>query len=33
VLFGTEFRVLEAELPVAAEQIRQKMLERARASS
>ena len=33
VLFGTEFRVLEAELPAAAEQIRQKMLERAGASS
>jgi voltage-gated potassium channel len=29
VLFGTEFRVLEAELPSAAEQIKQKMLERA----
>jgi voltage-gated potassium channel len=28
VLFGTEFRVLEAELSAAAEQIRQKMLER-----
>ena len=33
VLFGTEFRVLEAELPAAAEQITQKMLERAGASS
>ena len=32
VLFGTAFRVLEAELPAAAEQIEQKMLERAAAS-
>jgi len=30
VLFGTEFRVLESELPAAAERIRQKMLERSR---
>jgi voltage-gated potassium channel len=29
VLFGTEFRRLETELPAAAEQIRQKMAERA----
>ena len=29
VLFGTEFRVLESELPAAADQIRQKMTERA----
>ncbi len=29
VLFGTEFRVLEAELPETAERIREKMLERA----
>ena len=29
VLFGTEFRVLEAELPETAERIRAKMLERA----
>jgi CRP-like cAMP-binding protein len=29
VLFGTEFRKLENELPAAAEQIRQKMAERA----
>jgi voltage-gated potassium channel len=29
VLFGTEFRVLESELPETAETIRQKMLERA----
>jgi CRP-like cAMP-binding protein len=28
VLFGTEFRVVEAELPAVAEQIKQKMLER-----
>lgn len=28
VLFGTEFRVLENELPAAAERIRTKMLER-----
>ena len=28
VLFGTEFRVLESELPAAAERIRLKMLER-----
>lgn len=30
VLFGTEFRVLESELPAAAERISQKMLERSR---
>jgi len=29
VLFGTEFRVLESELPAAAEKIRLKMMERA----
>jgi voltage-gated potassium channel len=29
VLFGTEFRVLESELPAAAEKIRIKMMERA----
>ncbi len=29
VLFGTEFRVLECELPQAAEKIKQKMAERA----
>jgi CRP-like cAMP-binding protein len=29
VLFGTEFRVLESELPAAAEKIRLKMIERA----
>jgi voltage-gated potassium channel len=29
VLFGTEFRRLESELPAAAEEIRQKMAERA----
>jgi voltage-gated potassium channel len=33
VLFGTEFRVLEAELPAAADQIRKKMLERAAGAS
>jgi CRP-like cAMP-binding protein len=33
VLFGAEFRVLESELPAAAEQIRQKMTERSERQS